>query len=349
MNFLTRADTSELTDAADAPAAASLRDRFGRVKRKLRISLTDRCNFRCPYCMPESPQFMERPERLTRAELQRLLRLFVAELGVTRLRLTGGEPLLRRDLEAVIADCGRMRELGIERISLTTNAALLARRAESLKQAGLDDLNISLDALSPATFARLSGGRDVKPVLAGIEAAQAAGLPLKLNAVILRGINEDEILPLTRWALGAKLPLRFIEFMPLDGRGEWSRERVVTEAEIIGRLRTEYAVSALPRGNDPAAYFRLGDGAAAADIGLIATVSNPFCASCDRLRITADGALYTCLFAARGTSLRDPLRAGADDAALSALIRKTVWHKDAGYVAHPGYTERPIAMNSLGG
>lgn len=346
MNLLTRLPAGTVSEVP-------LSDRFGRVKRKLRVSLTDRCNFRCPYCMPEQPDFLPRPQRLTRAELARLLRLFVAELGVSRLRLTGGEPLLRRDLEGVVAECGELRPLGLQRISLTTNAALLARRAAGLRQAGLDDLNISLDALDPATFARLSGGRDVRPVLAGIDAARTAGLPLKLNAVIIRDINEDQILPLTRWALREALPLRFIEFMPLDGRGEWSRQRVVSQAEILQRLRGEFEVQALPRGNDPAAYYRLqgpgGHPAGTPDVGIIATVSNPFCASCDRLRLTADGALYPCLFSQRGVSLRDALRAGADDAALAGLIRNTVWHKDAGYAAHPGYAERPIAMNSLGG
>ena len=327
-----------------------LRDRFGRVKRKLRVSLTDRCNFRCPYCMPDQPQFLERAERLKRPELRRLLRLFVTELGVTHLRLTGGEPLLRRDLESVIEECGELRRLGLERISLTTNAALLARRAGSIKAAGLDDLNISLDALSPEVFAQLSGNRDVQPVLQGIAAAQKSGLPVKLNSVIVRGINEGEILPLTRWALAQHLPLRFIEFMPLDGRGEWSRERVVTEAEILARLRSEFAVEAMPRGSDPAAYYRVQGGPAGApELGVIATVSNPFCANCDRLRLTAEGTLYPCLFSARGTSLRDPLRGGATDAELGTVIRHTVWHKDAGYAAQPGYSKRSIAMNALGG
>ncbi len=329
-----------------SPLRNAVADRFGRIKRKLRVSLTDRCNFRCPYCMPDTPEFLDRGDRLTRTELQRLLHLFVVEMGITNLRLTGGEPLLRRDLEGVIADCQPLRKLGLERISLTTNAALLASRAVALKSAGLDDLNISLDALTPTTFAKLSGGRKVGPVLDGIAAAQAAGLPLKLNTVVVRGINEDEILPLTRYALAQKLPLRFIEFMPLDGRGEWSRERVVTEAEILARLRETLEVTREQRGNDPATYYRVGDGS---EIGIIATVSNPFCASCDRLRITADGKLYTCLFAQRGAPLRDAMRTGTDDAQLATMIRDAVWHKDAGYIAHPGYVERPIAMNSLGG
>lgn len=327
-----------------------LTDRFGRRKRKLRISLTDRCNFRCPYCMPESPAFLERTDRLSRGELQRLLRLFVTELGIANLRLTGGEPLLRRDLEGVIADCQPLRELGLERISLTTNAALLSTRAEALKQAGLDDLNISLDGLTPAVFRTLSGGRDIKPVLAGIEAAQAAGLQFKLNTVVIRGINESEVLPLTRYAIERSIALRFIEFMPLDGRHEWSRDRVVGQDEILDQLRPHYGITAEPRGNDPAAYFRLdAPGTPGAEIGIIATVTNPFCASCDRVRVTADGTLYPCLFSPKGTPLRDPMRAGIDDAELAELIRDAVWHKDAGYVAHPGYAERPIAMNTLGG
>jgi GTP 3',8-cyclase len=349
MSLLPRPPAAPL--AATPATVGALRDHHGRTKRKLRISLTDRCNFRCPYCMPERPEFMDRADRLTRPELRRLLHLFVGELGIQRLRLTGGEPLLRRDLEGVIEDCGELRALGLERVSLTTNAALLARRAAALKTAGLDDLNISLDALDPKVFARLSGGRAVGPVLEGIAAAQAAGLALKLNAVIVRGINQTEVLPLTHWALERGLPLRFIEFMPLDGRGEWSRERVVTEAEILELLRHEYQVTALPRSNDPAAYFSLLGGRLheGADLGIIATVSNPFCASCDRLRVTADGKLYPCLFSENGPSLRDAMRRGADDAELAALIRGGVWRKDAGFVAHPGYTERPIAMNSLGG
>ena len=329
-----------------ATAPLPIQDRFGRIKRKLRISLTDRCNFRCPYCMPERPEFIDRADRLSRAELSRILMLFVGELGVNRLRLTGGEPLLRRDLEGIIEDAQALRPFGLERVSLTTNAALLEKRAPALKAAGVDDLNISLDAMDPTIFAKLSGGRSIKPVLAGIVAARDVGIPVKLNAVIIRGINEGEILPLARYAAQEKLPLRYIEFMPLDGRGEWTRDRVVPQADILDHLRAEFAVNALPRSNDPAAYYELNDGN---EIGIIATVSNPFCASCDRLRITADGSLYPCLFSKNGISLRDPMRAGADDAALSKLIRSTVWNKDAGYAANPGYSDRPIAMNSLGG
>lgn len=324
-------------------------DRFGRIKRKLRISLTDRCNFRCPYCMPDRPEFAARKDLLTRGELARLLRLFVIELGITSLRLTGGEPLLRRDLEAIIEDCGRLRACGLQRISLTTNGALLSRRAAGLKAAGLDDLNLSLDALDPVTFERLSGGAALQPVLDGIAAATAAGLPLKLNAVVMRGFNEGQILPLARFAAARGLTLRFIEFMPLDGSGNWSRERVVTQAEIVATLASEFELAPQPQNAEPALYFRAPHRGDAPPIGVISTVSNPFCAACDRLRVTADGTLYPCLFSKAGTPLRTLLRAGATDVDLAQRIRTAVWYKDAGYAARPGYVERPIAMNTLGG
>ena len=335
---------TDLTIATDPTGAA--KDRFGRVKRKLRVSLTDRCNFRCPYCMPEEPDFMAKSAQLTRPELRRLMRLFVAELGITQLRLTGGEPLLRRDLEAVIAECGSLRALGLQRISMTSNGALLAKRAEALKSAGLDDLNVSLDGLTPETFAALSGGREVAPVLDGIEAAMKAGLPVKLNTVMVRGVNDHELLPLVRWAMARRLPLRFIEFMPLDGRRGWSKERVVDEAAIVEALGREFTLSKLVRSHDPATTYLL-DGHY--PIGIISTVSNPFCSSCDRLRITADGMLYACLFSQSGPSLRGALRQGATDAEVLATIRKAVWLKDAGYADHPGYVERPITMHTLGG
>lgn len=321
-------------------------DRRGRIKRKLRLSLTDRCNFRCGYCMPETPQWAPREQLLARAELLRLAGLFVARLGIRQLRLTGGEPLLRTDLEDLIAELGRLRAAGLERISLTTNGVLLARRAAALAQAGLDDLNVSLDALEPERFHALSGGRGaVEHVLEGIAAARAAGLPLKINTVVVRGHNDDQILPLARWAQAQAIPLRFIEFMPLDGRGAWSHERVVPEAEILQRLRPRFRIESLPRTPDPAAYYALdGD----YRLGVISTISNPFCASCDRLRVTATGELYACLFSSRGRDLRTPLRAGADDDALEAIVRGHVWNKEAGYAAS-GYVERPISMHALGG
>ena len=328
------------------PLQGSLKDRFGRTKRKLRVSLTDRCNFRCPYCMPEHPEWLPKDALLTDTERFRLLDLFVATLGITHLRLTGGEPLLRNDLAERIAEFGVLRDAGVERIALTTNGHLLAERALELKNAGLDDLNVSLDALSPAAFHVLSGGKgDVARVLEGILAAKRVGLPVKLNTVVMRGYNEDEILPLARWAGEHDLPLRLIEFMPLDGGGQWRADRVVNEAEILNVLAREFHVTAEPETDDPARYYRL-DGRYR--VGIISTISRPFCTRCDRLRLTADGRLFACLFSAEGFDLRTLLRRGGSDTEVCTAIRDQVWRKDAGYAA-TGYVERPITMHALGG
>jgi GTP 3',8-cyclase len=322
-----------------------LTDRHGREKRKLRVSLTDRCNFRCPYCMPETPAWLPREQLLSPAELRRLLTLFVRDLGIRHLRFTGGEPLLRSDLAEVLAECGALRELGLERISLTTNGVLLPRQAGALKAAGLDDLNVSLDAIDEAVFARLSGGRSSAAVRAGIDAARTAGLPVKLNAVLMRGYNENQVLPLARWAYAERLPLRLIEFMPLDGGGRWNHARVVPESEVLEALRAEFTVTALPESDEPARYYLLNG---VYPLGIISTVSRPFCKRCDRLRLTAAGELYTCLFAARGHDLRGPMRQGATDAELMAGIEAAVWTKQEGYAA-TGYVERPITMHGIGG
>ena len=326
---------------------AALLDRHGRIKRKLRVSLTDRCNLRCHYCMPDKPQWLPRAALMQPAELQRLVGLFVRTLGISELRLTGGEPLLRTDLAEVIAALGALRTEGLRRIALTSNGVRLAPIAAALREAGLDDLNVSLDAITPARFTALTRG-EVAPVLAGIEAAQRVGLPTKLNCVVIRDANEAEIVPLARWAEARGLPLRYIEFMPLDGGGRWSRERVVDEAEILAALRSHWpALAPLPQGSDPARYYALDE--SGYRIGVISTVSRPFCASCDRLRLDARGQLYTCLFSATGTDLLTPLRAGAGDEELVALIRTAVLGKPAGYAAQPGYVERPITMHHLGG
>ena len=336
--------THSLIPHAETDGEAVLRDRHGRIKRKLRISLTDRCKFRCTYCMPEHPQWLPKASLLTRAEILRLATLAVRH-GITHIRLTGGEPLLRSDVLACVEDLNRLRAMGLQRISMTSNAALLAPKAALLAEAGLDDLNISLDAIEPAVFRALTR-REIGPVLAGIDAAVEAGLPIKLNAVLLRGQNDSQILPLAEWAMTRELPLRFIEYMPLDAPGHWRRESVVSEAEILERLRSRYQVEALPRGSEPATRYRL-DGHAR--VGVIATVSNPFCASCDRIRFTATGALYTCLFAREGTPLGERMRAGDDDAALGARLRAAVWNKPEGYAVRPGPVERPILMYAMGG
>ena len=323
-----------------------LQDQHGRSKRKLRVSLTDRCNLRCPYCMPDHPQWLPKAQILRREELIRLLTLFVTQGGIRELRLTGGEPLLRRDLAEIIRECGSLRAQGLERISLTTNGLLLPQQAAKLAEAGLDDLNVSLDALTGAAFARMSGGHgSPEQVLSGIRAARDAALPVKINSVIIRGYNEHEVLPLVRWACAEDVPLRFIEFMPLDGRGEWSAERVISEAEMLAPLRDEFQLEAQPETDEPARYYRVNG---RYTLGVISTISKPFCKRCDRLRLTATGELYSCLFAERGLDLRALLRGTAQDAELLAAIRGEVWNKGKGYLAN-GYVERPISMHALGG
>ncbi len=294
--------------------------------------------------MPEQPQWLSKSQVLTIEEITRLARVMIID-GITHIRLTGGEPTLRRGLLGCVRALDALRPLGLQRISMTSNASLLAPMVGALKAAGLDDLNISLDSTSEASFRRMTG-RELAPVLEGIDAAVAAGLPIKLNTVLLRQDNGDQIVSLVEWARRRSLPLRFIEYMPLDAPGRWQRSEVVSEAEILAALRAHYEVVAVPRDHDPATRYRLADGY---ELGVISTVSNPFCASCDRLRITAIGELYTCLFAARGMPLRELLRGGASDEALLETVREAVWHKDAGYAARPGPVERPLTMHAMGG
>jgi len=327
------------------PAPTPLVDSRARVKRKLRVSLTDRCNLRCHYCMPEHPTWLPREQLMDKAELLRLVGLFVRTLGISELRLTGGEPLLRADVPQLVSALGALRSEGLQRIALTSNGVRLAPVAAALKDAGLDDLNLSIDAITPETFTALTRGQ-LAPVLEGIAAASTAGLPIKLNCVVIKNANEAEVLPLTQWAKARGLPLRFIEFMPLDARKSWASEKVVSEDEIVALLSAHYHLKPLPRASDPAQYYSVNDDYR---IGVISTISKPFCASCDRLRLDARGVLYTCLFSATGTDLLRPLRAGASDAELLALIRTAVWNKPAGYAEQPGYVERPITMHHLGG
>ncbi len=330
---------------AVARSLGPLADARGRAKHKLRVSLTDRCNLQCLYCMPEHPKWLPREQILRREEVVRLVHLFVARLGIREIRLTGGEPMLRRDLVEIVDALQAVREAGLGRIAMTSNAVRLAPVAKRLAEAGLDDLNISLDSITPERFAALTRG-DVATVLRGIDAARAAGIPVKLNAVVIRGYNEDEILPLVRWAKSEKLPLRFIEFMPLDGRGMWTKDKVITEAQILELVGREFSIERQPRTDEPAEYFRVdGD----FQLGIISTISNPFCARCDRVRLSATGELYSCLFSAQGRDLKTPLRSGATDDELVANIRGHVWHKEAGYAVRSGYVERPVTMHHLGG
>jgi cyclic pyranopterin phosphate synthase len=298
-------------------------DQLQRPLRDLRISVTDRCNFRCRYCMPAEVfgpnyQFLPRSEILSFEEIERIARALVP-LGVGKLRLTGGEPLLRRGLDDLIGMLSAID--GIDDIALTTNGILLAHHAEALALAGLNRVTVSLDALDPAVFAHMNGvGAKIDRVLAGISAAQTFGLPIKVNAVVQRGVNEQEILPLARWAKANAITLRFIEFMDVGESNAWQMEQVVPAAEILATLESEFPLIPLPptHPGETARRWQHADGSA--EIGIIASVTQPFCRGCSRLRLSAEGKLFTCLFAATGHDIRSLLRQQESDTALQQDI-----------------------------
>ena len=304
-------------------------DQLGRPLHDLRISVMDRCNFRCPYCMPETTygehfKFLGNDERLSFDEIERLARI-AASLGVSKLRLTGGEPLLRPKLADLVA---RLRKLaGVDDLAMTTNGVLLGRHATELRDAGLDRVTISLDTLDPAVFHRMSGGRGaLEDVLAGIEAAQAAGFPkgIKLNAVIQRGVNDHTALDLVERFRSSGIVVRFIEYMDVGNRNDWASEAVVPSRALVEQINARWPLEAVtPQyAGEVAARYRFRDGIG--EIGMISSVSNPFCGGCSRARLSSEGVLYTCLFATKGADLRTPLRHGGDDEALRDLLRK-VW------------------------
>ena len=310
----------------DSPAAP--RDTLGRPIHDLRISVTDRCNFRCTYCMPREVYgrdfaFLPRAELLTFEEITRLARTFVA-LGVRKIRLTGGEPLLRRDLPGLVAMLAAIPD--VEDITLTTNGSLLARQARALADAGLKRISVSLDSLDEETFGRMNDvGFPVSTVLDGIAAAQAAGLqPIKVNMVVRRGLNEKDIVPMARHFRGRGQILRFIEYMDVGHTNGWRLDDVVPAHEVISRIDAEMPLVALPATypGEVANRWAYRDGAG--EVGVIASVTQPFCRDCTRARLTADGQLYTCLFASSGHDLRGPVRAGASDGELSGLI-SAIW------------------------
>jgi cyclic pyranopterin phosphate synthase len=306
----------------------AISDTRGRPLNDLRVSVTDRCNFRCPYCMPaeiygEHYEFLPRPELLSFEEIERLARLFV-ELGVEKIRITGGEPLLRHQLPSLIERLAAIE--GLRDLTLTTNGYLLARQAPALKAAGLKRITVSLDSHDEAVFGRMNGrGFGSERVLAGIAAAEAAGLlPIKLNCVVQRGVNEDSILGLARMWKGSGHIVRFIEFMDVGTLNQWELSRVVTGREIVERIDAVFPLEPVEPSyhGEVANRYRYKDGSG--EIGVIASVSSPFCGSCTRARLTLDGSLVTCLFATGGTDLRTSLRSGAGDDELRDLIR-SVW------------------------
>ncbi|MGQ0613532.1 MAG: GTP 3',8-cyclase MoaA [Planctomycetaceae bacterium] len=306
------------------PGPATLADKLGRLMRDLRISVTDRCNFRCPYCMPseifgESYEFLPRDQILTFEEIARLARLFL-DRGVRKLRLTGGEPLLRQELPRLVAMLARMP--GVEDVSLTTNGVHLAGLARELASAGLRRVTVSLDSLDPAVFAAMNGrGHAPERVLEGIAAAEAAGLaPLKINCVVVRGTNDATLVELARRFHGTGHIVRFIEYMDVGTRNGWNLEQVVTGEEIAARIGASLPLERIAPNyaGEVATRWKYRDGGG--EIGIITSVSAPFCATCTRARLTTDGRLVTCLFAAGGADLRGPLRSGASDSELGALI-----------------------------
>lgn len=328
-----------------------LADSYGRVATDLRVSLTDRCNLRCGYCMPpEGLDWLPNPSLLTDDEVVRLARIGVLQLGITEIRYTGGEPLLRRGLPGIVARTADLRPR--PEISLTTNGIGLVRTAEPLRSAGLDRINVSLDTLRPETFRKLARRDRLDDVLAGLAAAAAAGLtPIKVNAVLMRGLNDDEAAPLLRYCLEHGYQLRFIEQMPLDAQHGWRREDMVTAEEILDALSAEFTLTPddpEARGSAPAEAFLVDGGPAR--VGVIGSVTRPFCGTCDRVRLTADGQVRNCLFAREESNLRDPMRSGASDDELAAIWRRSVSAKLPGHgINDPGFLQPARPMSAIGG
>jgi cyclic pyranopterin phosphate synthase len=341
------------------PQDPRLIDRFGRIATDLRVSLTDRCNLRCSYCMPpEGLDWLPDDRLLSDAELIRLIRIAVELLGVEEVRFTGGEPLLRKGLPQIIEATTSLRTAsgGAPQIAVTTNGLGLERHAAILRAAGLHRINVSLDSLDRARFARITHRDRLDDVVLGLRAAAAAGLdPVKVNTVLLRGVNDDEAIPLVRWALAEGFQPRFIEQMPLDPHGAWDRAAMVTAQEILDLLRTAFDLTPThptARGAAPAETWLIDGGGpkGTAKVGIVASVTRPFCGDCDRTRLTADGQLRNCLFSRTETDLRAPIRAGADDHELAALWQGTMWAKEPGHgINDPSFLRPDRPMSAIGG
>ncbi|MEB3366645.1 GTP 3',8-cyclase MoaA [Saccharopolyspora mangrovi] len=332
------------------PDTSQLVDRFGRIATDLRVSLIDKCNLRCTYCMPaEGLAWLKRAELLDTEEILRLIGIAVERLGVRNVRFTGGEPLLRKDLVEIIARTSRLPSG--PRTSLTTNGINLGSYADDLRRSGLNRVNVSLDSLDQNIFRELTRRDRFHDVIAGLEAAQAAGLePVKVNAVLMRGRNEHEACDLLRFCLERGYHLRFIEQMPLDAQHGWDRAAMITADEILDLLGTEFTLTphAAERGSAPAERWLVDGGPGT--VGVIGSVTRPFCAACDRTRLTADGQLRSCLFSTEETDLRGPMRAGAEDEELIRLWQDTMWAKAAGHgVDGAGFARPARPMSAIGG
>jgi cyclic pyranopterin phosphate synthase len=327
-----------------------LADAYGRVATDLRVSLTDRCNLRCSYCMPaEGLDWLPHPEVLTDDEVVRLITIGVRRLGIREVRFTGGEPLIRRGLVDIVR---RTRELGDDlELSVTTNAHGLERNAQALADAGLDRVNISLDTLDPERFHTITRRDRLDDVLRGAKAAHNAGLtPVKINAVLLRGVNDGDACELLAWAIDHEYELRFIEQMPLDAQHDWHREQMVTAEEIFAKLAGEFTLSPArePRGSAPAELFLVNGGPAT--VGVIASVTRPFCGDCDRVRLTADGQVRNCLFAREESDLRGAMRAGASDEEIADRWVAAMATKLPGHgINDPTFLQPDRPMSAIGG
>ncbi len=331
------------------PPAQALKDTFGRVANNLRISVTDRCNFRCRYCMPEEGMvWLDRRELLTYEEITRLVHVF-AGLGIDKIRLTGGEPLMRRELHLLVEKIARVP--GIKDIALTTNGFFLAEQAVALYKAGLTRVTVSLDSLNPAVFATMARRDYFHKVWAALEVVENLSLrPIKINVVIIRGVNDNEIENFARLARTKPFIVRFIEFMPIGSDDGWTIDKVFPTKEIIDRINSSgpRLIALESHGVQPADRYRFEDGLG--EIGFVSSVSEPFCSTCNRIRITSDGKLRTCLFSLHETDLKTMMRAGSTDGELRAVITNAVSLKEEGHLINrPGFVRPERTMSQIGG
>lgn len=329
-----------------------LKDSYGRTIRDLRVSLTDRCNFRCFYCLPHGePPIAPKEQMLTYEEIERVCEIFVS-LGIEKIRLTGGEPMLRRDIETIVEKLATLKGRGLLDLALTTNGYFLPERAQPLKDSGLDRVTISLDSLKRDVFKRMTGVDVLDKVLAGINAAKNAGLePIKINAVIVRGHNEDEVADFAAFAREHGVKMRYIEYMPLDSGHDWSRTDVVSGKEIRDRIEQRFPLTKInvARGSDTSSRYRFADGAPG-EIGIIAPVTEAFCGACSRIRLTADGQIRTCLFSTVEHSLRDVIRSGVSRDEVVDYIRSVVMKKEPRhFINDPGFVAPSRTMSFIGG
>lgn len=340
-----------MTPTPDTSSATPepLIDGFGRIADDLRISVTDRCNFRCTYCMPaEGLAWLPKTDILSFEELTRLAGLFV-DLGVRSLKVTGGEPTVRADLPVFVRMLRDRVGPDID-ISMTTNGVLLDRLAAPLAEAGMNRVSVSCDSLMRHRFAAMTRRDALDKVFAGIEAAQNAGLtPIKINCVVIGGTNDDELVGFAEWSRRTGLEVRFIEYMPLDADHAWERDKVVASHRVLAQIHKRFPLEPIQHGTEPATSYRFADGTQGG-VGVISSVTEPFCDTCNRLRITAEGTFRTCLFALDETDLREPMRAGATDEALAPLVREAVQRKWSGHrINHPDFTRPDKSMSMIGG